>query len=39
VTLLRPDELDPIRDQIRERFGHQARFTHFAIVGLCAACC
>jgi Fur family transcriptional regulator, ferric uptake regulator len=33
-----PSELDPVREQIRERFGYAARFTHFAIVGLCARC-
>ena len=38
VTLLGPDELEPVRDHIRENFAHTARFTHFAIVGLCAAC-
>ncbi len=38
VTLLGPDELDSVRADIRERFGHQARFTHFAIVGLCDGC-
>jgi Fur family ferric uptake transcriptional regulator len=38
VRTLTPDELDPVREQLRERFGYQARFTHFAIVGLCPAC-
>lgn len=38
VTLLSPDELEPVRDDIKERFGHTARFTHFAIVGLCEPC-
>jgi Fur family transcriptional regulator, ferric uptake regulator len=38
VTLLEPAELDLVRAEIRERFGHHARFTHFAIVGLCGAC-
>jgi Fur family transcriptional regulator, ferric uptake regulator len=38
VTVLRADELEPVREQITERFGHSARFTHFAIVGICAAC-
>jgi Fur family ferric uptake transcriptional regulator len=33
-----PEELDPIREAVRERFGFQARFTHFAIVGACPAC-
>lgn len=38
VLTLTPQELDPVRDQIRDRFGYEARFTHFAIVGLCPAC-
>jgi Fur family transcriptional regulator, ferric uptake regulator len=38
VTLLGPEELDSVRAQISERFGHHARFTHFAIVGLCERC-
>lgn len=38
VTLLRPEELDPVREHLREHFGHTARFTHFAIVGLCEPC-
>ncbi len=38
VQTLAPAQLDPIREQIRQRFGYEARFTHFAIVGLCPAC-
>ena len=38
VTALTPEQLDPVRDEIRARFGYQARFTHFPIVGLCDAC-
>lgn len=38
VTVLAAGELDPVREQIAERFAHHARFTHFAIVGLCADC-
>lgn len=38
VTAVTPDQLDPLRREIRDRFGYQARFTHFAIVGLCDAC-
>ena len=38
VTVVPPAELDPVREQIRDRFGHTPRFTHFAIVGLCDAC-
>jgi Fur family transcriptional regulator, ferric uptake regulator len=38
ITLLGPEELDPVREHLREHFGHTARFTHFAIVGLCEPC-
>ena len=33
-----PEQLDPVRAQIKSRFGHEARFTHFPIVGTCAEC-
>jgi Fur family ferric uptake transcriptional regulator len=33
-----PDELDGVRDVIRERFGYEACFVHFPIVGLCESC-
>jgi Fur family transcriptional regulator, ferric uptake regulator len=38
VTAVAVEELDPVREQISERFGYQARFTHFAIVGVCGDC-
>jgi Fur family ferric uptake transcriptional regulator len=38
VRALAPSELDGVRDRVRERFGYEARFTHFPIVGLCPAC-
>lgn len=38
VTLVAPQRLDPIRDQLRREFGYAARFTHFPIVGLCERC-
>lgn len=38
VTAVTPERLDPLRQAIREQFGYQARFTHFAIVGLCEQC-
>ncbi len=31
-------ELDPLRAQVRNRFGYEARFEHFPIVGTCPAC-
>jgi Fur family ferric uptake transcriptional regulator len=38
VAAVTPDQLDPVRASIRKRFGYEARFTHFAIVGLCERC-
>ena len=38
VTPVATQDLDPIREQIKQRFGYRARFTHFAIVGLCEQC-
>jgi Fur family transcriptional regulator, ferric uptake regulator len=33
-----PEALDEVRAVIRERFGHEARFTHFPVGGLCPVC-
>jgi Fur family transcriptional regulator, ferric uptake regulator len=38
VTVVAPGELDQVKDAIRERFGYEASFDHFPIVGLCADC-
>lgn len=38
VTTVAPTRLDTVRHQIRDEFGYTARFTHFAIVGLCPDC-
>jgi len=38
VTPLDPEQLDPIRDSLRESFGYEVRFTHFPLVGLCRDC-
>lgn len=38
VTAVTPDQLDPLRNTIKNQFGYEARFTHFAIVGLCEQC-
>jgi Fur family ferric uptake transcriptional regulator len=38
VTAVAPKRLDPVREQIRRRFGYTPRFTHFAIVGICQDC-
>ena len=33
-----PTALDRVRELIHREFGHQARFTHFPLVGRCRAC-
>lgn len=38
VTPVDPGELDDVRDLIRNRFGYEARFGHFPILGLCPDC-
>jgi len=38
VTTVRPAELDPVRERVREVTGWEARFTHFPISGLCPQC-
>lgn len=38
VTAVAIEDLDPVRDVIKDQFGFNARFTHFAIVGLCERC-
>ncbi|MFP5371304.1 MAG: Fur family transcriptional regulator [Actinomycetes bacterium] len=38
VRAVRPEALDDIREMIRTRFGHEARFGHFPLGGLCADC-
>jgi Fur family ferric uptake transcriptional regulator len=37
-TAVEPSRLDGVREAIRAQFGYAASFTHFPIVGLCAAC-
>jgi Fur family ferric uptake transcriptional regulator len=38
VRAVRPEMLDDIRAVIRARFGHEARFGHLPLGGLCADC-
>jgi Fur family ferric uptake transcriptional regulator len=33
-----PEQLDGVREAVAEATGFRARFSHFPIVGLCAAC-
>lgn len=38
VTAVDSEEMAPVRSLIAERFGFDARFSHFPILGLCADC-
>jgi Fur family ferric uptake transcriptional regulator len=38
VTAVEVGQLDSVSAEVRKRFGYEARFTHFAILGLCAEC-
>ncbi len=38
VRAVEPAQLEPVREQIRELSGFDARFAHFAIVGRCPDC-
>jgi Fur family ferric uptake transcriptional regulator len=38
VDAVESERLERTRDTIRADFGYEARFTHFPIVGICAAC-
>jgi Fur family ferric uptake transcriptional regulator len=38
VAAVEPAQLDRAREVIRADLGYEARFTHFPIVGRCAAC-
>lgn len=38
VTAVAPDRLKLVRDRIKQELGYAARFTHFAIVGICDEC-
>jgi Fur family ferric uptake transcriptional regulator len=38
VRAVAPEELEPLRAFLHERFGYLGRFTHHAIVGTCPGC-
>jgi Fur family transcriptional regulator, ferric uptake regulator len=38
VREVEPSEMERVRSLIRREFGYDASFSHFPIVGLCAAC-
>jgi Fur family transcriptional regulator, ferric uptake regulator len=38
VLAVEPDDMEPVRSLIEERFGYEARFSHFPMFGLCADC-
>jgi Fur family ferric uptake transcriptional regulator len=38
VEAVEPDRMNPVRSLIQKRFGYEASFSHFPILGLCADC-
>jgi Fur family transcriptional regulator, ferric uptake regulator len=38
VKAVAPEEMEPVRSEIRKRFGYEARFGHFPILGVCRDC-
>jgi Fur family ferric uptake transcriptional regulator len=38
VTAVERREMEPVRSLIQKRFGYEARFSHFPILGLCPDC-
>ncbi|GAC1440658.1 MAG: transcriptional repressor [Solirubrobacteraceae bacterium] len=38
ATAIAGSELEPLRRALREAYGYEVRFSHFALVGLCAGC-
>jgi Fur family transcriptional regulator, ferric uptake regulator len=38
VKVVEPDEMEPVRSVIEQRFGFEASFSHFPVLGLCADC-
>jgi Fur family ferric uptake transcriptional regulator len=38
VKAVDADEMEPVRSEIRKRFGYEARFSHFPVLGSCPDC-
>ena len=38
VSAVPAEALDAVRERVRERFGYEVHFAHFAIVGTCRTC-
>jgi Fur family ferric uptake transcriptional regulator len=38
VMAVKPKDMEPVRTVIRKRFGYEARFSHFPILGVCPDC-
>ena len=38
VKAVDPDEMEPVRSEIRKRFGYEAHFSHFPVIGSCHDC-
>jgi Fur family ferric uptake transcriptional regulator len=38
VKAVEPAQMEPVHAEIRKRFGYEARFSHFPILGVCPDC-
>jgi Fur family ferric uptake transcriptional regulator len=38
VKAVEPEEMEPVRKEIRKRFGYEAHFSHFPVLGSCPDC-
>ncbi|HEV2874402.1 MAG TPA: transcriptional repressor [Thermoleophilaceae bacterium] len=38
VKAVEPEAMEPVRSEIRKRFGYDASFSHFPILGVCRDC-
>ena len=38
ITEVQDEVLDPVREQVRSRYGFEPHIDHFALYGVCPAC-
>ena len=38
VKAVEPEDMEPVRKEIRTRFGYEAHFSHFPVLGSCPDC-
>jgi Fur family ferric uptake transcriptional regulator len=38
VKAVEPEDMEPVRKEIRKRFGYEAHFSHFPVLGSCPDC-